>query len=75
MEYRLLVPTGVRVSSLCMGTVSFGGDADQKGASAMYRRCRDVGIDLPDTAYVYPEGRSDVSRCAPATVHRRECNR
>jgi aryl-alcohol dehydrogenase-like predicted oxidoreductase len=59
MQYRLLGRTGVRVSSLCMGTMSFGGDADQKSASAMYRRCRDAGINFFDTANVYAEGRSE----------------
>jgi len=59
MDYRLLGRTGVRVSSLCMGTMSFGGDADGKTAAAMYRRCRDVGINFFDTANVYSGGRSE----------------
>ena len=29
MEYRLLGKTGVQVSSLCFGTMSFGGDAER----------------------------------------------
>lgn len=46
MEYRLLGRTGVRVSQLCFGTMSFGGDADETTSAAMFKRCRDVGINF-----------------------------
>ena len=32
MHYKLLGRTGVKVSSLCFGTMSFGGDADAAAA-------------------------------------------
>ena len=35
MDYRLLGQTGVQVSSLCFGTMSFGGDADEDGLCAV----------------------------------------
>jgi aryl-alcohol dehydrogenase-like predicted oxidoreductase len=59
MEYRLLGKTGVQVSSLCFGTMSFGGDADEQTAAAMYGRCRDVGINIFDCANGYAGGRSE----------------
>lgn len=59
MEYRLLGRTGVRVSSLCLGTMSFGGDADEETSAAMFHRCREVGINFFDTANVYMGGRSE----------------
>jgi aryl-alcohol dehydrogenase-like predicted oxidoreductase len=59
MEYRLLGRTGVRVSQLCFGTMSFGGDADEAASGAMYRRCREAGVNFFDTANVYNAGRTE----------------
>ena len=59
MQYALLGRTGVRVSTLCFGTMSFGGEADEKTSEAMYRRCREIGINFFDTANVYTAGRSE----------------
>jgi len=59
MKYQLLGRTGVRVSSLCLGTMSFGGDADEETSAAMFHRCREVGINFFDTANVYTGGRSE----------------
>ena len=59
MEYRLLGKTGVRVSSLCLGTMSFGSVADEEASTAMFHRCREVGINFFDTANVYGDGRSE----------------
>ncbi len=59
MEYRTLGKTGVQVSSLCFGTMSFGGDADEATSAAMYQRCRDAGINFFDSANVYNNGRSE----------------
>ena len=59
MEYRVLGRTGVKVSQLCFGTMSFGGDADESTSAAMYKRCRDVGINFFDCANVYAGGRSE----------------
>jgi aryl-alcohol dehydrogenase-like predicted oxidoreductase len=53
MQYRLLGNTGLKVSSLCFGTMSFGGDADQETSAALYKRCRDAGINFFDCANVY----------------------
>ena len=59
MEYRLLGRTGVKVSPLCFGVMSFGGDADEQTSAAMYRLCREHGINFFDTANVYSRGRSE----------------
>jgi aryl-alcohol dehydrogenase-like predicted oxidoreductase len=59
MEYRQLGRTGVRVSALCFGTMSFGDAADEATSVAMYRRCREAGIDFFDCANVYAGGRSE----------------
>ncbi len=59
MEYRVLGRTGVRVSSLCFGTMSFGGDADAETSAAMFHRCREAGVNFFDTANVYSGGRSE----------------
>jgi len=56
MDYRFLGKTGVRVSSLCFGTMSFGGDADEAMSAAMFHRCREVGINFFDCANVYQHG-------------------
>ena len=59
MKYRVLGRTGVQVSQLCYGTMSFGGDADEDAARALYRACRDAGINFFDTADQYNKGRSE----------------
>src|SRR5512134_2074844 len=59
MKFRLLGRTGVHVSQLCCGTMSFGGDADESASAAMYKACRDAGINFFDTANQYSGGRSE----------------
>ena len=59
MEYRFLGRTGVRVSPLCFGTMSFGGDADRETARAMYAACRDRGINFFDCANAYQKGAAE----------------
>jgi len=59
MEYKFLGNTGVKVSSLCFGTMSFGGDADEETSKAMFQRCREVGINFFDCANGYAGGRSE----------------
>ena len=59
MEYRFLGRTGVRISKLAFGTMSFGGDADEAMSAALYARCRDAGINCFDCADVYAGGESE----------------
>lgn len=59
MEYRFLGKTGIRVSELCFGTMSFGSTADKKTSQQMYAACRDAGVNFFDTANVYSDGVSE----------------
>lgn len=59
MEYRFLGDTGVKISELCMGTWTFGGEADEDTSKEMFHRCRDVGVNIFDCADVYQDGRSE----------------
>lgn len=59
MQYKLLGQTGVTVSTLCFGTMSFGDTADEKTSADMFHRCREVGINFFDCANVYAGGRSE----------------
>lgn len=66
MDYRLLGRTGVKVSSLCMGTMTFGqndwgiGSLSLEEADEMVAACLDAGINFFDTANVYSRGDSEV---------------
>jgi aryl-alcohol dehydrogenase-like predicted oxidoreductase len=59
MQYRSLGRTGLAVSRLCYGTMSFGGDADEATSKALFERCRQAGINFFDCADVYAGGRSE----------------
>jgi aryl-alcohol dehydrogenase-like predicted oxidoreductase len=56
MELRLLGRTGVKVSSLCLGTMTFGNEADEPAARAIVERYLEVGGNFIDTADVYQRG-------------------
>ena len=56
MDYVFLGGTGIRVSELCFGTMSFGGDADEATSALLYARCREAGVNFFDTADVYAGG-------------------
>jgi aryl-alcohol dehydrogenase-like predicted oxidoreductase len=59
MDYRLLGRTGIKVSQLCFGTMSFGAEADQATSAAMFHRCREAGINFFDCADAYSNGRAE----------------
>jgi len=59
MNYRFLGSTGVQVSQLCFGTMSFGGDADEDTSAALFQRCREAGINFFDCANSYQFGRAE----------------
>ena len=59
MKYRFLGDTGVQVSALCMGTMTFGREADKQTAAAIFKRCRDAGVNFFDCADVYNKGVSE----------------
>jgi aryl-alcohol dehydrogenase-like predicted oxidoreductase len=68
MRYNQLGRTGLFVSELCLGTMTFGGteghwaaigQLDQDAADALVRRALDSGINFIDTADVYSRGVSE----------------
>jgi len=60
MNTRPLGRSGVQVSQLCFGTMSFGGDADAQESARMYRAGREAGINFFDSADQYNKGASEV---------------
>ncbi|MGQ9880978.1 MAG: aldo/keto reductase [Armatimonadota bacterium] len=59
MNVKRLGKTGLWVSELCMGCMTFGGEADEATSIAMVERCIEAGINFFDTANVYTGGRSE----------------
>ena len=69
MKYRQLADTGVFVSELCLGAMTFGGRGgmweviaglDQAGVDGIVHRSLDAGINFIDTANVYATGESEL---------------
>lgn len=67
MKYNILSNTGLLVSELCFGTMTFGsggmwsaiGGVEQAGANEMMKQVVDAGINFIDTANVYSFGQSE----------------
>ena len=68
MKYRLLGRTGLYVSELCMGTMTFGGaagmwkiigDLDQAASTALVKQAFDAGVNFFDTANIYGFGAAE----------------
>lgn len=59
MNYRLLGRTGVKVSELCLGTMMFGGPADETTSTRIIHKALDEGINFLDTADMYVSGKSE----------------
>jgi aryl-alcohol dehydrogenase (NADP+) len=59
MEYRTLGRSGCAVSSLCLGTMTFGTETDEPGAHRQLDRFVEAGGTLVDTADVYSGGMSE----------------
>ena len=67
MKYNLLGNTGLKVSELCLGAMTFGGrgrfqvigDLGQEEVDKIVKRSVDAGINFIDTANVYSEGWSE----------------
>jgi aryl-alcohol dehydrogenase-like predicted oxidoreductase len=67
MEYRALGQSGLRVSVLTMGTMTFGGSGpfenvgstDVQQARRQVDTCLDAGVNLIDTADVYSDGQAE----------------
>ena len=67
MKYNLLGNTGLRVSELCLGTMTFGGRGmwtaigtlPQEEVNKLVKTAVDAGVNFIDTANVYSEGLSE----------------
>ena len=67
MDYRVLGHSGLRVSTLTLGTMTFGGeghmakvgDIDVSGAQPMIDKAIDAGVNIFDTANMYSGGASE----------------
>jgi aryl-alcohol dehydrogenase-like predicted oxidoreductase len=78
MEYRTLGRSGLKVSSIAMGTFSFGGEGPFAKVAAQGVRearrlvdvCIEGGVNLFDTANMYSLGRSEeiLGRCSKGGV-------
>ena len=55
MQYRYIGKTGLRVSPICMGTMTFGTQTpDEKEAFAIMDKAYEAGVNFFDTAELYP---------------------
>jgi len=54
MDFRYIGNSGLRVSSICMGTMTFGSSTSKKEAFKILDKAYDSGINFYDTAELYP---------------------
>ncbi len=59
MEYRRLGRSGLKVSEICLGTMTFGNGADDAEAARMVGAAFDAGVNFFDTANSYVGGVSE----------------
>ncbi|MFL6112979.1 MAG: aldo/keto reductase, partial [Catenulispora sp.] len=59
MEYRTLGRSGCAVSNLCLGTMTFGAESDEKVSHEQLDRFVESGGTFVDTADVYAKGESE----------------
>src|ERR1700678_4340799 len=73
MQFKTLGDTGLLVSTICFGTMTFSGqsagteagiwkhigDVNQAGADGLIKECIEAGVNFFDTADVYTEGQSE----------------
>lgn len=81
MQYQQLGNTGVFVSRLCMGAMTFGGAGtmfeaigglDQKDTDSLVGQCIEGGINFFDTANVYSRGESETMLAKALGAKRRD---
>lgn len=68
MKYKILGTTGLKVSTLCLGTMNYGGKGffgymgtlDQNAVDEQIKTVTDAGVNFIDTANIYSEGLSEV---------------
>src|SRR5271169_5632459 len=70
MQYKTLGNTGLLVSQICLGTMTFAGGegvwkhiagVDQAGADELMKASVEAGVNFIDTADVYTDGQSEIT--------------
>jgi aryl-alcohol dehydrogenase-like predicted oxidoreductase len=56
LEYRKFGKTGLTVSRLCLGTMTFGLQTEENVSRSIMDRAAEAGVNFIDTADVYPLG-------------------
>jgi aryl-alcohol dehydrogenase-like predicted oxidoreductase len=56
MDYHVLGDTGLKVSAVCLGTMTFGNEADEATSRVLMDRAMDAGINFFDAAHNYNKG-------------------
>jgi aryl-alcohol dehydrogenase-like predicted oxidoreductase len=59
MKYRRLGRTGLKVSEICLGTMTYGDQVGETEAIRLMNKALDLGVNFFDTADAYIEGRSE----------------
>ena len=68
MNYKILGNTGLKVSTLCLGTMNYGGkgffgymgNLEQKEVDEQIKTVTEAGVNFIDTANIYSEGHSEM---------------
>ena len=60
MEYRKMGSTGLKVSEICLGTMTFGHGTDEVESKRIVDAAFDTGVNFFDTANSYGDGNSEV---------------
>lgn len=60
MEYRRMGRSGLKVSEICLGTMTFGHGTDQSEANRIVDLAREAGVNFFDTANTYGNGQSEI---------------
>jgi aryl-alcohol dehydrogenase (NADP+) len=71
MEYRSLGRSGLKISPVCLGTMTFGGATDEAASSNIVRMAFEAGVNFIDTADTYNGGRSEEFTGRAIAEHRR----
>ena len=59
VKYKALGTTGLKVSEIGLGTMTFGNETDEEDSGAIVDTCWEAGVNFFDTANAYEEGRSE----------------
>ena len=60
MEYRRMGRSGLKVSEICLGTMTFGHGTDEAESKRIVDLALDAGVNFFDTANGYADGESEV---------------